>query len=260
MRGMWDRHLLFSNGIFGSEEFLTSAGFNPSTTGMTEFGSLAATFPGLFTAAYNVLVGPTWAFVNEMSVGLPGLTGRQLVLRPDNAGDGTTEARAAQIEAAAGEGRITAVARIGASEWRFTGGLWTPPTGPGLTRAQLRSEGVAAGEPVVITADLPETLQAGGSARQPLLWVADNAQGPAVPRIRAGTNGSFTAFAAYVESGAKVLVDGAVCAACSATFNAGAGTAQISVSPVPAQVGTHVVQLLNPQGFASNELPLEATP
>jgi hypothetical protein len=112
----------------------------------------------------------------------------------------------------------------------------------------------------VITADLPETLQAGGSARQPLLWVADNAQGPAVPRIRAGTNGSFTAFAAYVESGAKVLVDGAVCAACSATFNAGAGTAQISVSPVPAQVGTHVVQLLNPQGFASNELPLEATP
>jgi len=25
-------------------------------------------------------------------------------------------------------------------------------------------------------------------------------------------------------------------------------------------VGTHVVQLLNPEGFASNELPLEATP
>jgi hypothetical protein len=260
MRGMWDRHLLFSDGIFGSEEFLSSAGFDPSATGLTEFGSLAATFPNLFTAAYNVPVTNIWAFVNEMSIGLPGLAGRQLVLRPDNAGDSTTEARAAQIETAATEGRITAVARIGASEFRFTGGLWMPPNGAGLSRAALRSAGVTAGLPVVITADLPETLHAGGSARQPLLWVADNAQGPAVPRIRAGTNGSFTAFAAYVEAGAKVLVNGTLCAACSATFNAGAGTSQISLAPAPSPAGTYVVQLLNPEGFASNELPLVTTP
>ena len=260
MRGLWDRHLLFSDGIFGSEEFLGSAGFDPTTPGMTEFGSLAATFPNLFTAAYNVPVGNIWAFVNEMSIGLPGLTGRQLVLRPDNDGDATTEARANQIEAMASEGRITAVARVGSSEWRFTGGLWTPPNGAGQTRAGLRALGVLNGLPVVITADLPETLQAGGAARQPLLWVADNAQGPAVPRIRAGTDGSFTAFAAYVTTGAKVLVNGALCTACSATFNAGAGTAQINIVSAPSPANTYVVQLLNPEGFASNELPLVTTP
>ena len=61
---------------------------------------------------------------------------------------------------------------------------------------------------VIITAELPAKLQAGGTARQPLLWVADNAQGPAVPRIRVGTNGTFTAFAAYIEPGARCSSNG----------------------------------------------------
>lgn len=260
MRGMWDRHLLFSNGFFSSEEFLSAAGFDPTGPGMTEFGSLAATFPGLFTLAYGVPVGPIWAFVNEMSIGLPGIAGRQVVLRPDNAGNAAIEALADQIEAAASEGRITAVAQIGNSEWRFANGVWVPKSGASVPRATLRTMGAAAGLPVVLTADLPGTLEAGGTARQPLLWVNDNSQGPAVPRRRVGTSASFTVFAAYVEDGATVLVDGAVCAACSATLNEGAGTADITVNPVPGPTGTHVVQLLNPAGFASNELPLEATP
>jgi DNA-binding beta-propeller fold protein YncE len=256
MRGLWDRHLLFSDGIFGSEEFLGSAGFDPTATGMTEFRSLAATFPNLFTAAYNVPVGNIWQFVNEMSVGLPGLAGRQLVLEPGNAGNATVEARADQIQTAATEGRITAVARIGSSEWRFQGGLWKPPVGSGVSRATLRSFGAVAALPVVITADLPERLQAGGAARQPLLWVADGANGPAVPRLTANATRTFTAFAAYVEPGARVLVNGALCAACSAVFDAGAGDVDVTLAPTPSPAGTYVVQLLNPEGFASNELPV----
>ena len=65
---------------------------------------------------------------------------------------------------------------------------------------------------------------------------------------------------AYVAAGAKVLVNGALCAACSATFDAGAGTSQISLAPAPSPAGTYVVQLLNPEGFASNELPVVTTP
>jgi hypothetical protein len=260
MRGLQDRFLLFSDGLFGSEEFLTSAGFSPAATGFTEFRSLAATFPNLFTLAYGVAVTNIWAFVNEQTIGLAGIAGRQLVLSPDNAGNATIEARAAQIEGFATEGRITAVARIGRKEWRFTGGLWTPPNGPGITRSDLRAVGVTDNQRVILTAELPEKLQAGGTARQPLLWVADNAQGPAVPRIRAGTNGSFTAFAAYVDAGAKVLVNGTLCAACSATFNAGAGTAQVNLVSAPSPAGTYVVQLLNPEGFVSNEMPLVTTP
>jgi len=55
-------------------------------------------------------------------------------------------------------------------------------------------------------------------------------------------------------------VNGTLCAACSATFNAGAGTSQISLAPAPTPAGTYVVQLLNPEGFASNELPVVTTP
>jgi hypothetical protein len=260
MRGLQDRFLLFSDGLFGSEEFLTSAGFSPATTGFTEFRSLAATFPNLFTLAYNVTVNNIWAFVNEQTIGLPGIAGRQLVLSPDNAGNATIEARAAQIEGFATEGRVTAVARIGHKEWRWKNGFWTPPEGPAISRNDLRAVGVTDGLRVIITAELPAKLKAGGAARQPLLWVADNAQGPAVPRIRAGTNGSFTAFAAYIDTGAKVLVNGAVCTACTAVWNAGAGTVQVSLAPAPAPAGTYVVQVLNPEGFASNEMPLVTTP
>jgi hypothetical protein len=259
MRGIWDRHLLFSDGILSSEEFLSAQGFPPQATGMTAFRSLAATFPGFFTAGYNVPVTNVWQLFNEMSVGLPGLTGRQLVLLASNRGDATTEARADQIQQAATEGRVTAVARIGSSEWRFKGGVWLPPSGTGRTRDDLRATSEAAGLPLVLTAELPALMQAGGAARQPLLWVADGSAGPALPQLRVGASGTFTSFAAYVDPGARVLVDGALCAGCSASFDAVAGDVDLVIAPVPA-AGTHVVQLQNVAGFSSNELPLVTTP
>ena len=70
---------------------------------MSEFGSLAATFPGLFTLAYNVPVTGIWAYINEMSVGLPGLTGRQLSLNAANELDAGIGARLTQIVAGGGK-------------------------------------------------------------------------------------------------------------------------------------------------------------
>jgi hypothetical protein len=57
-----------------------------------------------------------------------------------------------------------------------------------------------------------------------------------------------------------VLVNGALCAACSAAFDAGAGDVDVTLSPTPSPAGTYVVQLLNPEGFASNEFPIVTVP
>jgi len=59
---------------------------------------------------------------------------------------------------------------------------------------------------------------------------------------------------AYVESAGKVLVDGAPCAGCSFTLPS-TGVISLVVSPVPPP-GAHVVQVLNPNGLASNEMPI----
>jgi len=102
-------------------------------------------------------------------------------------------------------------------------------------------------------------MQPGGASRQPLLWVLDGAAGPAVPRVRVGASGTFTAFAAALEPGARVLVDGVLCAACSASFDALSGDVDVTLAPVPT-TGTHVVQIQNVEGFSSNEFPVVTIP
>jgi YVTN family beta-propeller protein len=257
MRGIADRFVLFSNGVFGSEEFLTSEGFGPAAAGFTERASFFATFPGIFSFTYGVPPDDIWTFLNEQTIGLPGIVGRQVVLSPANAGDAQIEARLAQIEGFAADGRITAVARIGASEWRFAQGGWTPPRGRAITRAELRTTGALLGLPVVVVADLPETLSAGGPARQPLVWLPDAGPGNSIPNIPllSGGSGSFRAFAAYVAPGARVLVDGRLCASCSvAPWDADEIQVQLAAQPL----GLRMVQILNPEGFASNEIPVHS--
>ena len=149
IRGLWDRSITFSNGLTSSEEQLTAQGFDPKPGGMSEFGSLAATFPTLFTVGYNVPVDDIWSFINEMSVGLPGLTGRQIVLTAANANDPSVAARLAQMEAAADEGRVSAVARVVKSTYVFDAGAWVPRRGAsphdGRAAGGPRADRVAAG-------------------------------------------------------------------------------------------------------------------
>jgi len=225
---------------------------------MSEFGSLAATFPGLFTLAYNVPVDGIWAYINEMSVGLPGLSGHQVLLTQDNAADPDVGERLAAVEAAAAEGRITAVATLATLEWRYADGAWLPERGTGLTTAELRALPASSGAPVTVTARLPANVQIGGAARQPLLWVGG---APSLPTLDAGASGvQLTVSASYVEADATVLVDGAACTGCSLSL--GSGSVDVTLDAVPADPGVHVLQVLNPEGYASNELPLcvESTP
>jgi len=258
IRGLWDRTITFSNGITSSRAHLASQGFDPQAAGMSELGSLAATFPGLFTLAYNVPVDGIWAYINEMSVGLPGLSGHQVLLTEDNATDPDVGGRLAAVEAAAAEGRITAVATLANLEWRYAEGSWLPERGAGLTTAELRGLPTSSGAPVMVTARLPGNVQIGGAARQPLLWVGG---APSLPTLNAGaSNAQLTLSASYVEADATVLVDGAACAGCSLSL--GSGSVDVTLDAVPADPGVHVLQVLNPEGYASNELPLcvESTP
>jgi len=260
IRGLWDRHITFSNGITSTFENLNSVsvpGFgsmNPSATGMTEFGSLAATFPGLFTPGYNVPVNDVWSFINEMSVGLPGLLGRQISLDASNETDAGVGARLTQVVDAAEEGRITAVGSVGNQDWVYdpASDTWLPERGAGKTTAQLRSFAAGLGEgELVVTAHAPGTLVAGGAARQPLL------SSPGAPNLATLPANALATIAnvsqAYVDPAASVLVDGVRCAACSIALSG--GTVDVTLSPTPATNGVHVLQLHNPEGFASNEYP-----
>jgi hypothetical protein len=260
IRGLWDRTITFSNGITSTFENLNSAnvpGFgnmNPSATGMTEFGSLAATFPGLFTLAYNVPVNDIWAFINEMSVGLPGLFGRQIALHAGNETDPGVGAQLTQMVNAAEEGRITAVGTVSDQDFVYdpASDQWLPERGVGRTTTQLRAFAAGFGEgELVVTAHAPGTLVAGGAARQPLL---SSPGAPTLATLPASTTATIANVTqSYVDPAASVLVDGVRCAACSISL--GSGTVSITLSPTPATSGVHVLQLHNPQGFASNEYP-----
>jgi len=64
----------------------------------------------------------------------------------------------------------------------------------------------------------------------------------------------------YVEPEAKVLVNGAVCDACSlvSLLAPGTGEPAIDVTLPSLAAGVHAVQVQNPNGWASNELPVIA--
>ncbi|MGH0037929.1 MAG: hypothetical protein ACQGVK_23105 [Myxococcota bacterium] len=254
IRGLWDRTVTFSNGITSSEDNLATSNFDPSGPGMREFGSLAATFPNLFTLAYGVPVDGIWSLINEMSVGLPGLTGRQLALTPANEFDAGVGAQLDEIVAAAEEGKITAVASVGNLDWRYdpASDLWLPGRGAGLTSAELRAfgGGLASGE-VTVTAQLPATLVAGGAARQPLLLADGNPD--VLPVVNDAVVETITVAQSYIEAGASVYVDGQLCTDCSVTVSG--GTADVELDPTPSSNGVHVLLIQNPEGFSSNEFP-----
>ena len=262
--------------------------FDPAE-GFTERGTFLASFEQVFTLAYGVRGDRIWEFQVEMGVGFPGLAGRQVEISPAQADDAGVVAQIGQIEAAADDGKIVAIARTpGFQELRYD-----PPTGawanahalsgaPGdqlrLSSAKLRA--LAKSENVVwtITAELPPGITPGGADRQPLLDIdpdvkademldADDdgipdpgGRAPGIPRPLAGQPASFRVGALYLEPGAKLHVNGAVCDACTIVPAAGAKgepAADITI-PQGLPVGQNVIQVQNPNGWISNELPVFA--
>ena len=311
IRGLWDRWVMFSNGLFNSEEGMALAqdcadgnpplaapgllqgdpctldfgvslrpGFPSGETvwdpavGPTERGAWMASFEFVFDLAYGVPGANIWEFLNEMSVGLPGLYGRQVFIDPANSDAAETVAALAQVESAAAEGRITAVARnraIGEMRYQPASAMWVAGSGLAWTGEQLRGSSAILGVPVTVTAELPENVSIGGADRQPLLDInpesrATEAIGDLldIPRFPAGAPSTSPLGYAYVEEDAAVFVDGERCDAadgCSFTLSPGGGfegadLMQLSLKALSA--GTHVVQVQNPGGWFSNEMPVFA--
>jgi len=296
IRGLWDRWIIFSNSVMSSEEGLRLAqdcangitppgqpltgdpcnplGLNPlfpsgaqvydAAAGMTERGTFLGSFELAFALFYGVPGDTIWEFVNEMSVGLPGIAGRQRTLDASNATSPDTVAWMDALEQAAREGRATAVATSGVLQelrYRPETALWTTASGSVLTGAQIRSAAAGGTAVITLSADLPEAVAPNGP-RQPLLFpeTAEAAgSAPPLPRPTAGGVATVRLGQRYVDPAAKVLVDGVVCTACTIALGTGAGgiaIVDVTLSSVPPAGAAYALQLLNPSGLASNELPV----
>lgn len=240
--------------------------------GHTERGSFIATFEGLFALVYGVRGDAIWQFQEEIGTGLPGLTGRQISIEPDAYDDPALLAELGLVERYAREGRITAVANgYALEEMRFDPALeaWVAWNGFSQTTDQMRELARLLDSAVTITADLPENISIGGADRQPLLDVDPDARAaevsgdaPALPRPFENESATIRLGAEYVDAAAKVLIDGDVCEGCSITPVVTPGTSknavEMTIDPGLSK-GVHVVQVLNPNGWSSNEMPLCAT-
>ncbi len=240
--------------------------------GMTERGSFIATFEGIFALVYGVRGDGIWQYQMEIGTGLPGLTGRQVSIDPAEPHEPDTVQWMDRIEAYAREGRVTAVAKGSKlREMRYDPAFeaWSMPSGWRRTGTELRDLAATLGDVITITADLPANVTIGGSDRQPLLDIDPDARvaevtgdQPTLPRPFENEASSFRLGAEFVEPGAALLIDGARCDACSfvSTVAPGTGKNAIDVSiGVGLPRGVHVVQVLNPNGWASNEMPICVT-
>src|SRR5690606_31080927 len=82
-----------------------------------------------------------------------------------------------------------------------------------------------------------------------------------LPRPFENEPATFRLGAEYVEAGASVLIDGVRCEECSFVPAVAPGTGKnaIDLSIPGLSRGVHVVQVLNPHGWASNEMPICVT-
>lgn len=323
MRGLWDRHVQFSNGSPSSEEVLRASqacaegdppgdhpilggfltgdpcalvspvlenqfGFDldpfdgvPSgehiydpAEGVTERGVFLSTFETLFQLAYGTRGAAMWEFFSEMSVGFAGLYGRQLTVDASDAQSPATAQFLAPLVAAADVGKIAIRATfLGSGIYSYSpkDGHWHRTTRPpvdeqdGWTTTELLQEVLDRDQPLTFTAHLVDGIHIGGADRQPLLHVDPDLKAAeqigdllAIPRPAPAPNQTFRIGGLYVDPSARILVNGAWCPDCSFVEGATANGTFLDVTLVDAlPVGTHVLQVLNPDGWASNEMPIQ---
>jgi len=240
--------------------------------GFTERGAFVGTFEGIFTLVYGVRGNRIWQYQMEIGTGLPGLTGRQVSIDPGDPNDPDTVAWLERIESAAQEGRITGVASgrlLGEMRYDPSVQAWSKPSGWTRSGPQLRALAAQLDEAITVTADLPGSVSIGGADRQPLLDVDPDVRAvevtgdqPGLPRPFENEAATFRLGAEYVDAGAAVLVDGVRCTDCSIAPalapNTGKNAIDMTVDPGLPH-GVHVVQVLNPNGWASNEMPICVT-
>jgi YVTN family beta-propeller protein len=274
MRGLTDRALQFSLGITNAEEILAFAtgGNEPGfvwdpNLGYREQSTFGAAFL-VFDGVYGVRPPDIFEMIEEASTGTSGATGRQLTLNTATANLPATLALMNALEAADARGAINlrAIGRRNGSTvfFSFTGSAYSSDVFS-LSPAALRSEAANGTAFVTLTAHLRSSS---GLTPQPLLATAgtpntSSAVGdPPLPLFSAsGSPPAFNVTGRDVAQSAAIFVDGApaagtlACGAGAASGFCNPGNVSIDLTNNPG-TGLHLLQVQNPAGLFSNELPI----
>jgi hypothetical protein len=290
MRGMTDRFLQFSLGPTNAEEILVRANAgldlrplidvvaspleapiqwdpNQGFREVTTFGAAFLAFEGV----YGTRPLHMFQMFEEASTGYSGATARQLTLNSASAGLPATGNLMTKLETADARGVVNLRAtglRSGSpvllSYGGETGGTTYQGGGVELTHAQMLAEAQAGTLLVTLTAH----LRSAAADPQPLIspnGVGDGPTGdPPLPTLSSGGSSdppAFSVFGTDVKSAARIFVDGAPATGATLGCSAGVsgafcneGAVSIDLLVKPA-AGTHVLQVQNPSGRLSNELP-----
>ncbi|MXY25745.1 MAG: hypothetical protein F4Y45_14660 [Acidobacteria bacterium] len=219
----------------------------------------------------------------EGSVGFSGALGRQVTLNQETAGADATRDLLDALEQAAAEGGVVLQAeglRLHATgagaplALQFSGGVYRSRLGDGAshTRSELTTS-AAAGE-VLLTITARLGYLADYDHPQPTLYPHEL---PVLPRFPGGRPAEFPELHAagpmrlrgeHIQLGAYVLVNGRRVAG-SVVCEAGVlpdcegDTVVVQLARLPAETGLHMLQVQNPEGLFSNDLPfhvIEAAP
>jgi YVTN family beta-propeller protein len=283
MRGMTDRFLHFSGGFFSAPKVLTAVsgataqGVIPwsAAQGFDEKTVFSAAFVA-FNPAYNVLPHDLFQMFEEASTGHSGAIGRQVSLNARTTSGSlaaTTAAHMTALEAADARGVVNlrgyglrdagaGLARIQLSYKPDLGG-YQAAAGLLLTPAQLRAEAEAGAAVLQLTAHL-RSGHGKADALQPLIATATTGNGPTgdppLPVLPAGN--PMTLAGVTVRAGARILVDGQPVAGsvgCAggtfAPVYCSSDRITVHLAATPAN-GLRMLQLQNPAGPLSNELPI----
>ena len=288
MRGMTDRFLQFSLGPTANTTVLAVASAGVPAFGIpamepeiawsagqafreiTVFGAAFA----VFEPVYGVRPLDLFQMFEEASTGSSGALGRQLTLNTATAGAPDTAAWMDALEAADARGVVNLRA-VGLREglpvtfsFRTNGRYETSNGAVSLTAVELRGEAAAGASLVTLTAALRSGV---GSARQPLLDTFGSPSGgggaladPPLPTMSSSGSanpGAFPVAGVGVSAGAVVFLDGEPAAGAGLSCGAGAsggicntGRVDVDLASRPA-AGLHLLQVQNPSGLLSNEIP-----
>jgi DNA-binding beta-propeller fold protein YncE len=275
MRGMTDRFIHFSSAFTSPQEILDAVAavggsngvipWNPAQ-GLDELVVFSAGFVA-FQPAYDVFPDDMFQMFEEASTGFSGATGRQLTLNTATATFPEIASLMSALEAADLRGAVNLRAaglRAGA---RIV--LSFRPSGVyengnlALTPAQLRAEAAAGTALVTLTAALRSAM-GDGITPQPLLAPATAGAGPTgdpdLPVLPGDDPMTLAGIDVFAD--ASVLVDGAPVAATlscvggSFTPFCSSRVVRIDLTAIPSTNGTHLLQVQNPNGPLSNELPI----
>jgi YVTN family beta-propeller protein len=285
MRGLTDRFLQFSLGVTNAIGILTfsntglpQAGISPlegaiawsGPNGFQEVTTFGAAF-GIFEPTYGVRPLHLFQMFEEASTGFSGAVGRQVTLNSATGGDPLTQLLLALLENADQRGVVNLRGnglRSGAptdlsydapnARYKVGSGTLT------LTQAQLLQEAQSGITLVTLTAHLRSGISV---IPQPLLATFGGPSGgligdPPLPNPTADPNPpAFLVSGVDVRTNALVFVNGQPVSATLTCVNGSAGsfcndgpiTIDLTSSP---GAGLHLLQVQNPAGLLSNELPV----